>query len=139
MIRVIRWLLGDEWSRAMQAELAAIDDHRARRRFLLGCLVASLARATTWLRIGSVALVGSVPALLFTGPGNGGELVGVAIVAVMLAIALVAIACLDDLSLAARLAGAGGLVWWAGVLTSESVRSHPQWALAVLAVTGGVA
>jgi hypothetical protein len=35
---------------------------------------------------------------------------------------------------AAAAAGAGGLAWWAAMLLSATVRSHPQWALALIAV-----
>lgn len=43
---------GDEWSAAMQAELASITDRRQRRRFAVGCVVASLRTSTgkaVWL------------------------------------------------------------------------------------------
>jgi hypothetical protein len=136
---VVRWLASDGWGRAMLAELAAIEEPRARRRFALGCVSASLMRPVTWLRLGAFGLVGAVPALLFTGPGGNGDVGGFVIVALVLAVCLLAVTRIEDLPLVARAAGAGGLAWWAGVLMSGTVRSHPQWALAILVACGVLA
>ena len=139
LARLLRWLASDGWGRAMLAELTAIDDPRARRRFALGCVGASLRRSVTWLRLGAFGLVGAVAALLFTGPGDGGDTTGIVIVGIVLAISLLAVGRIENLSLVGRVAGAGGLAWWAGVLLSATVRSHPQWALALLVGCGAVA
>jgi hypothetical protein len=48
LARLLRWLASDGWGRAMLAELTAIDDPRARRRFALGCVGAS--RSAAWAR-----------------------------------------------------------------------------------------
>jgi hypothetical protein len=134
---VVRWLATDGWGRAMLAELAAIEEPRARRRFALGCVSASLLRPVTWLRLAALGLVAAVPALLLTGPRGSGDVAGLVIVAVVVTVCLLAVARIEDLPLVARVAGAGGLAWWAGVLMSPTVRSHPHWALAIV-VAGGV-
>jgi hypothetical protein len=136
---MVRWLASDGWGRAMLAELAAIDDPRARRRFARGCVGASLRRPATWLRFGALGLVGTIVVLLFTGPGDGGDTSGLVIVGVVLAISLLGIACIEDLSPVAPVAGAAGLAWWAGVLSSATVRSHPEWALALLVACVAIA
>jgi hypothetical protein len=129
----VRLLPRPDWGRAMLAELAAIDEARARRRFALGCLRAVLTRPACWLRVGGLALVAAVPALLFTGPGGNGDLIGLGIAGVAIAVCFVAVLHVEDVPLVARVATAGGLVWWGAVLASGTVRSHPEWALVLLA------
>jgi len=123
----------------MLAEVAALDDPRARRRFALGCLGALLTRPASWLRVGGVVLVGAVPAVLFTGPGGNGDVAGLVIVGIVIAICLVAVVHVEAVPVVARVACAGGLLWWAGMLASGTVRSHPEWALALLAACVAVA
>jgi hypothetical protein len=132
----IRLFARDDWGRAMLAELAAIDEPRARRRFALGSLRALLTRPVWWLRLAAVVLVCAVPAFLFTGPGGGGDPTGIAIVGVTIVICLVAATRLERLPVVAC---AGGLVWWAALLASATVRSHPQWSLALLTVCAATA
>ena len=129
----VRLLSRDDWGRAMLAEVAALDDPRARRRFALGCLRALLVRPASWLRVGGVILVGAVPALLFTGPGGNGDVAGLAIAGTAIAVCFVAVVYVEELPVVARAACAGGLAWWTGILVSGTVRSHPAWALALLA------
>ena len=128
----VRLLPRRDWARAMLAEVAALEDHRARRRFALGCVRAVLMHPASWLRIGAIAVVCAVPALLFPGPGGSGDRAGMAIAGLAIAICLVAVIHVQDLPVVARIAAAGGMVWWIGILTSETVRAHPQWALGVL-------
>lgn len=127
---LIRLFARGEWGRAMVAEVTAIDDSRARRRFALGCLRAVLTRPAAWLRLAMFALVASVPALLFSGPGHGADPTGLVIVGVVTITCLVAVAHAEP-SVSAL---AGGLIWWAALLLSATVRAHPEWALAVIAV-----
>jgi hypothetical protein len=129
---LVRLLPRREWARAMLAEVAALDDHRARRRFALGCVRAVLMHPASWLRIGAIAVVCAVPALLFSGPGGSPDRQGLVIAGVAIAICVVAVIHVQDLPVVARLAAAGALVWWIGILESEAVRSHPEWALGVL-------
>jgi hypothetical protein len=129
---LVRLLPRREWARAMLAEVAALDDPRARRRFALGCVRAVLMHPATWLRIGAIAVVCAVPALLFSGPGRSPDRQGLVIAGLAIAICVVAVIHVQDLPVVARLAAAGAMVWWIGILTSEAVRSHPEWALGVL-------
>jgi hypothetical protein len=133
LLKLVVWLLPRrEWARAMLAEVAALDDRRTRRRFALGCVRAVLMHPASGLRIGAIAVVCAVPALLFSGPGGSGDRAGMAIAGLAIAICLVAVFHVQDLPSVACLAAAGGIVWWFGILTSETVRTHPQWALGVL-------
>ena len=133
LLKLVVWLLPRrEWARAMLAEVAALDDHRARRRFALGCVRAVLLHPASGLRIGAIAVVCAVPALLFSGPGGSGDRAGLEIAGLAIAICLVAVIHVQDLPVVARMAATGGMVWWIGILTSETVRAHPQWALGVL-------
>jgi hypothetical protein len=129
---VVRLLPRRDWRRAMLAEVMALDDPRARRRFALGCIGTVLTQRESWWRIGALAVVGAVPVLLLSGPGGGHDVVGQAIAGVAVALCLVAATRIEDLPGVAPLAGTGGFLWWGGVLASETVRAHPQWALAVI-------
>jgi len=134
MLSLVVRLMPREWGRAMQAELAALDDPQARRRFALGCMRAVLSHSTLWLRVGAIALVAAVPALLFTGPGGTGEVSGLCIVGLALAIGFGAVAHVRALPIVARTTAAGALVWWLALLASSGARAHPHWALAVIVV-----
>src|SRR6478609_7841181 len=92
----LRLLARDDWARAMHAELVTVDDPRERRRFALGCLRALLMRPARWLRFGALVLVAAVPALLFTGPGGNGDVAGIAIVGVVIAVCLLAVTQLQQ-------------------------------------------
>jgi hypothetical protein len=126
---LLRVLARGEWGRAMRAELAAIEDMNARRRFALGCVRALLTRPQAWAQVASIALVAAVPALLLAGPGRGED------VAEILIVVGVTVACLAGVAHAdvSASALAGGLVWWAALLLSPAVRAHPHWALVVIA------
>ena len=77
LLKLVVWLLPrSDWSRAMLAELAALDDRRARRRFALGCVRAVLMPPASGLRVGAIAVVCAVPALLLSGPGGSGDRAG---------------------------------------------------------------
>ncbi|RKQ84877.1 hypothetical protein C8N24_6507 [Solirubrobacter pauli] len=130
---LVRLLARDGWGRAMLAEVAALEEPRAQRRFALGCVGALLTRSASWLRISGVLLVAAVPTLLFAGPGGSGDVAGLAIAGTAIAVCLVAVVHVEQMPVVARAACAGGCLWWAGLLASEAVRSHPQWALALLA------
>jgi hypothetical protein len=123
---LVRLLAHGEWGRAMVAELAAIDDARARRRFALGCLRALL----SWSRLVCLTLVFAVPVLLFTGPGHGSDAGDVVIIGVVTLACLIGVAYADPSASAL----AAGLVWWGALLLSPTVRAHPQWALIVIGV-----
>jgi hypothetical protein len=91
-------------------------------------------------RAGGYAGVGAVLLFLLTGPGGRGDpggwwIAGLAIVACLLAVmrATGRGAPVDALPVIVAAGGAGGLVWWGALLASGTVRSHPQWALALVA------
>ncbi|HWK30406.1 MAG TPA: hypothetical protein VNS09_27820 [Solirubrobacter sp.] len=130
---VVRLLPDRDWGRAMLAELAAIDDRRARRRFALGCVRAVVTRPAAWLRLGAIALVGAVPALLFASPGGSSDAFGIGIVTAVVAASLIALAHIGDSTRVARLAGGAGLLWAAALLASGTVRTHPQLAFVLIA------
>ena len=71
----------------------------------------------------------AVPALLFSGSGHGADATGLVIVGVVTVTCLIAVAHAERLGVAL----AGGLMWWAALLLSATVRAHPEWALAVIA------
>ncbi|WP_028062338.1 hypothetical protein [Solirubrobacter soli] len=125
---VIRMLARGDWGQAMLAELAAIDDPRARRRFALGCIRALFTRSAAWLRVATLALVLAVPTLMFSGPGHGADPEGLVIVGAVTLTCLLAAAYADP-SVSAL---AAGLIWWGALLLSATVREHPQWALIVI-------
>jgi len=131
---MVRLLVRDEWGQAMLAELNAIEAPRARRRFARGCLRAALRRKVAWARLGAIALVAAVPAFMLTGPGGGGDLTGLVIFGVVVATCLAATVLAEDPLPAVSVIG--GLLWWAGILASGTVRAHPQWALALVAACG---
>ena len=128
----LRLLPRDDWARAMRAELATLDDPREQRRFALGCLRALLTRPARWLRVGVFMLVAAVPAFLFTGPGGNGDVVGITIAGIAIAVCLLAATQVEALPVVARMTCAAGLVWWTGLLASATVRANPQWALALI-------
>jgi hypothetical protein len=121
VLALIALLAPREWGRAMRAELAALDDPRARRRFVRGCAVAVLTRPALWGRVAAVVLVA---ALLFTRPG------GHALFIAAVALASCVVALRED---GFGVAAVGALAWWAGLLLSATVRAHPGWALLVVA------
>src|SRR5215207_11166208 len=124
----VRLLGRRDWGQAMLAELDALDDPRERRRFALGCVGAVLTRPGLWLRAGGIV---AVAALLFTRPGGHNFVVA----GLALAVCLVALLRVDTPGVAA----AGALVWWAALLLSATARSHPEWALLVIAACAAVA
>jgi hypothetical protein len=124
---VVRLLPG-EWGRAMLAELAILEDPKARRRFALGCMAAVLARPAAWLRGAALVLVAYAPVLVLTGRAGHGNVVAV----LAIAICFYAVAGVQTPGVATG-TGAGALVWWLALLASATVRSHPQWALIVIA------
>jgi hypothetical protein len=123
-------LLPGEWGRAMLAELAALDEPKARRRFALGCIAAVLARPAAWLRGAALLLVICAPVLVLAGRAAHGNVVAV----LAIAICFYAVAGVQAPGVAAA-TGAGALLWWLGLLASATVRSHPQWALLVVAAS----
>jgi hypothetical protein len=127
---LLRLFARGEWGRAMVAEIAAVDDAGERRRFARGCLRALLVRPAAWSQVAMFALVAAVPTLLFTGPGHSVDVADLIIVGVVTGVCLIAVAAAEP----SPAALAAGLVWWAGLLLSDTVRAHPQWALAVIAV-----
>src|SRR5690349_4936253 len=112
---LLRLLAQGEWGRAMLAELAAIEDPRARRRFARGCVRALM----NWPRLACFALWAAVPVLLFTGPGHGPDPTALVIVGTVLVTCFVGVLYADP-SLAAPVAA---LVWWAALLDSATVRA----------------
>jgi hypothetical protein len=133
---VIRLLPDREWGRAMQAELASVDGGRARLRFALGCARAVLTSAGSRRRVGGLCVVGAVLALLLTGGGgpHGGGRWFVTAVLVVCAVAALRLTGRPEARRVALVAGTGGLVWWAAMLASATVRSHSAWALALTAI-----
>src|SRR4051794_41514736 len=120
---LLRMLAGGEWGRAMLAELAAIDERRARRRFARGCVRALLTRPAAWLRLAMFALVAAVPALLCSGPGHGADGTGLVVVGVVTVTCLIAVAHADPSASAL----AGGLPWGAGPPLSAPGPAPPGW------------
>jgi hypothetical protein len=132
---IVRLLPDREWGRAMLGELAAVEGGGARVRFALGCARAVLTSAASGLRIGGLCAVGAVLALVLTGPGgpHGGGRWFVTLVLAICAVAVLRLTGRPEARGVAVVAGVGGLAWWAAMLASGTVRSHPQWALALIA------
>ena len=87
-----------------------------------------LARPAAWLRGAALALVAYAPVLVLTGRAGHGNVVAV----LAIAICFYAVAGVRTPGVATA-TGAGALVWWLALLASGTVRSHPQWALIVIA------
>jgi hypothetical protein len=138
---VVRLLPDREWGRAMLAEFAAVEGRRSRLRFALGCTRAVLTSAASGLRIGGLCVVAAALALVLTGPGgpHGGGRWFVTLVLAVCAGAVVRLTGRPEARAVALVAGTGGLLWCAGLLGSPAVRSHPQWALAIVAIAVVVA
>jgi hypothetical protein len=131
---VVRLLPDREWRRAMLAEFASLEGAGARRRFAVGCARAVAATAGVRLRLAGLGLVAAVPLLLLTAPGGQHNSTGywiTGIVTVLCIAAVLRLSARAEARLVASVAVGAGLLWWAALLASGGVRSHPQWALAV--------
>ena len=85
------------------------------------------------------AVVGGSLLLLFTGPGGDGDpggfwIAGLAFVLSLTAVVVVTArgASAGTLRIVAAVTVAGAAAWWVPMLALDSVRAHPQWALAVV-------
>jgi len=87
------------------------------------------------LRVAGLCLVAAVPVLLMAGPGGQHKAAGYWITGITTALctgAMLRLTSRAEARVVARVAVAAGLVWWAAVLASATVRTHPQWALALI-------
>jgi hypothetical protein len=92
------------------------------------------------------AVVGAGLLLLLTGPGGNGDpggwwVAGLAFVLCLSAVVVVTArgVSADTLRVVAAVAVAGVAAWWVPMLVLDSVRAHPQWALAIVVACSLVA
>jgi hypothetical protein len=135
-----------EWGRAMRAELAAIDEPRARRRFVRGCVRAVLLTGTTLRALaGYAAILGFAAVILraaaeLPSPGVRAEATGlVAIIAVLAWCGRRRVAGLGPVgptpaARLARLIGYATVMTTVGVLLTTGTNDPAGWWLAAVAV-----
>ena len=93
-----------------------------------------------WFRASGYALVGGCLLLLLTAPGGSDDPGGWWVAGLAITLCLIAVQVLTArgantgaLPIVAAVALTGAVAWWVPLLLFAGVRSHPEWALAVVA------